>query len=195
MIPALLAILILLALTLLVALSLAREKEDGTMDQLLITPFSPVEILAAKGVAGVVVGLMQLAFCMLVVHFWYRIPYLSGYGPLGLLFVTFLMAAVGIGLAVSVYCSSLQQAMIGTFLFALPLAMLSGMATPVSCMPDAIRPIALLNPIRWSIEALHRLFLEGATYSDILPTYLILGGIGVVTFTFACVSFIAQRRR
>ena len=194
MIPSLLAILTLLAVTLLVALSFAREREEGTMDQLLLTPFSPIELLSAKGVASIWVGMAQLAFCMLFVRFWFKVPYMSEYWLLYLLFLTFLMAAVGIGLAVSVYCTNLQQAMIWTFIFAVPLAMLSGMATPIASMPDFIQHLMLLNPIRWSIAALHRLFLEGATFRDILPAYLILGGIGTATFVFACFSFVWQRK-
>ncbi len=195
MIPSLLAILTLLALTLLVALSVAKEREAGTMDQLLLTPYSPIELLTAKGLAAVFIGLAQLSFCMLFVRFWFKVPYVSNYALLYLLFLTFLMAAVGIGLAVSVYCSSLQQAMIWTLLFAIPCAMLSGMATPISSMPDIIQHCMAVNPIRWSIEALHRLFLEGATFTDIFPIYLILSGIGIATFTFASISFIWQRRR
>ena len=194
MIPSLLAILTLLSLTLLVALSFAREREGGTMDQLFLTPFSPIELLAAKGLSSVFIGMAQLAFCMLFVRYWFKVPYMSEYWLLYLLFLTFLMAAVGIGLAVSVYCSSLQQAMIWTFIFAIPLAMLSGMATPIASMPDFIQHVMLLNPIRWSIAALHRLFLESATFTNILPTYLILGCIGTATFSFACVSLVWQRR-
>lgn len=194
MIPSLLAILILLALTLLVALSFAKEREGGTMDQLLLTPFSPVELLAAKGLASVFIGMAQLTFCMLFVRYWFQIPYQSDYWLLYLLFLTFLLAATGIGLAIAVHCTSLQQAMIWTFIFAMPLEMLSGMTTPVSSMPGPIQKVMLCNPIRWSIAALHRLFLEGATFRDILPTYLILSGIGTATFTLACVSLTWQRR-
>ncbi len=194
MIPSLLAILTLLALTLLVALSFAREREDGTMDQLLLTPYSPIELLSAKGLASVLIGMAQLTFCMVFVRYWFEIPYASDYWLLYLLFLTFLIAAVGIGLAISVFCSSLQQAMIWTFIVAIPCSMLSGMATPVASMPDVIQKVMVLNPIRWSIEALHRLFLEGAAFTDILPVYLILGGIGAATFAFACLAFIRQRR-
>lgn len=194
MIPSLLAILTLLSLTLLVSLSFAREREAGTMDQLLLTPFSPLELLAGKGLASIFIGIAQLSFCMLFVRYWFHIPYASNYWLLYLLFLTFLITAVGIGLAVSVYCSTLQQAMIWTFLLVIPFVLLSGMATPISSMPTVLQHATLINPIRWSISALHRLFLEGATFTDILPTYLMLGAIGVSTFTFAGVSFIWQRR-
>lgn len=194
MIPSLLANLTLLNLTLLVALSFAKEREGGTMDQLLLTPFSPLGLLAGKGIASILIGLAQIMFCMIFVLFWFRIPYMSAWGSLFLLFLSFLSAAVGIGLAVSVFCSNLQQAMIWTFIFAIPMAMLSGMTTPVASMPDIIQYAMIVNPIRWGINALHRLFLEGAGYADILPTCLILCAIGLGSFAFAAVSFTRQRR-
>ena len=189
MVPCLLAILVLLALTLLVALSLAREREEGTLDQLRLTPFTPVQILAAKGLSGVIVGLCQLALCLVVVKFHFRIPYVSSWGLLLALFVCFLAAAVGMGLLVSVYSRNLQQAMILTFLFAIPLAMLSGMATPVACMPDFLQKVVLLNPVRWAIDALQRLFLEGATFADVWPSYAILAAIGSFAFILAARHF------
>lgn len=189
MVPCLLAILVLLALTLLVALSLAREREEGTLDQLRLTPFTPVQILAAKGLSGVIVGLCQLALCLVVVKFHFHIPYVSSWGLLLALFVCFLVAAVGMGLLVSVYSRNLQQAMILTFLFAIPLAMLSGMATPVACMPDFLQKVVLLNPVRWAIDALQRLFLEGATFADVWPSYAILAAIGSLAFILAAVRF------
>ena len=194
MIPSLLAILSLLSLTLLVALSFAKEREGGTMDQLLLTPFSPIELLTAKGISAILIGLTQLTFCMIFVRFWFKVPYTSSYGLLYLLFLTFLMSAVGIGLAVAVYCSSLQQVMVWIFLAASPLVMLSGMLTPISSMPVVFQYITMINPIRWGIIALHKLFLEGASFSDIRGIYLILATIGTVAFTFACMSFIRQRR-
>lgn len=193
MIPSLLAILTLLALTLLVSLSFAREREGGTLDQLSLTPYSPFELLLAKGLASVFIGLLQLTTAMLFVRYWFKIPYASEYWLLGLLFISFLMAAVGLGLMVSVHCANLQQAMIWTFLIAVQFAMLSGMATPLSSMPEIVQNIMVINPIRWSIEALHRLFLEGAAFRDILPVYAILGGIGVATFAIACGSLSWQR--
>ena len=189
MVPCLLAILVLLALTLLVALSLAREREEGTLDQLRLTPFTPVQILAAKGLSGVIVGLCQLALCLVVVKFHFRIPYVSSWGLLLALFVCFLAAAVGMGLLVSVYSRNLQQAMILTFLFAIPLAMLSGMATPVACMPDFLQKVVLLNPVRWAIDALQRLFLEGATFADVWPSYAILAAIGSFAFILSARHF------
>lgn len=194
MVPSLLAVLTLVTLTLLAALSFAKERENGTMDQLLMTPYSPAELLAAKGISVMGAGAAQLAFCMLFVRFWFKIPYMSDAWLLLLLFFLLLFASVGVGLAISVLCDTLQQAMIRTFLVVVPFVMLSGMATPVESMPPLVEKAMRINPIRWSIDSLHRLFLEGAVFRDVLPTYLILGGIGAGSFALACAVFLRQRR-
>ncbi len=194
MVPSLLAVLSLLALTLLVALSFAKEREGGTMDQLLMTPYAPTTLLAAKGLASMIVGYLQLLFAMVFVIFWFRVPYSSSYGLLFLLFTTFLLASVGLGLLLSIFCKTLQQAMISVFIVAVPFAMLSGLATPVDSMPDILQKAMALNPIRWGIVALHRLFLEGGAFADLWPTYAILTAIGLAGFTLACLVFARQRR-
>lgn len=194
MIPALLAMIALLDLMLLTALSIAREREDGTFDQLLMTPYSSAELLAAKGIAVMILGLMQLTFGLLMARLWFEIPFRSSYVLLYGMFLAFLFASVGIGLLISVHCYNLQQAMLGAFLVVIPFAMLSGLATPIDSMPMIFQKITLLDPIRYGIESLHRLFLEGVHFRDLLPTFLILWSIGFVTGLLAYVSFCHQRK-
>ena len=165
------------------------------MDQLLLTPYSPITILAAKGLSCFLIGMLQLFFCMMIIRFWFQIPYVSEYWLLILLFLLFLSAAVGMGLALSVFCANLQQALISVFLVAIPCAMLAGVATPIASMPDWIQILMAFNPVRWGAEALHRLFLEGAQFLDLLPIYLILGGTGIGCFLIACLSFVWRCRR
>lgn len=193
MIPALLAMIALLDLMLLTALSIAREREDGTFDQLLMTPYSSAELLIGKGIATMIMGLMQLTFGLLMARLWFEIPFHSSYWLLYGMFLSFLYASVGIGLLISVHCNDLQQAMLGAFLVVIPFAMLSGLATPIDSMPMIFQKITLLNPIRYGIESLHRLFLEGVRFRDLLPTFLILWGIGFGTSLTAYFSFRRQR--
>ena len=94
---------------------------------------------------------------------------------------------------ISVHCHDLQQAMIGTFLTAIPFAMLSGITTPIDSMPEIFQKITMLNPIRYGIESLHKLFLEGAVFRDLLPTFMILWGLVCITFSAAYASFRYQR--
>lgn len=194
MVPALLATIALLDLMLLTALSIAREREDGTFDQLLLTPYSSAELLAAKGASTIFVGLCQLSIGLLVARLWFQVPFRSSYLLLYLLFFSFLAASVGIGLLISVHCQDLQQAMLGAFLVAVPFAMLSGMATPVESMPDIFQKVTLINPIRYGIQALHSLFLEGAGLRELIPTLSILWGIGLSTYALAYLSFQHQRK-
>ena len=193
MIPSIIALISLMILSLLVALSFAKERESGTMDQLFVTPYTPIELLAAKGLSSVIIGLMQVSFCLLIIFFWFKIPYQSNFLLLPILLTSFISAAVGLGLAISVYCNNLQQAMIGIFSLVIPFSILSGMITPVSSMPTILAKIMYFNPVRWAIEALHKLFLEGAVFADILPACLIMSGIGIATFCFANYSLIKQR--
>ncbi|MBQ1267778.1 MAG: ABC transporter permease [Proteobacteria bacterium] len=193
MLPALLAMLSLMIVTLLVSLTFAKEREGGTFDQLLLTPYSTGELLAAKALSGIIVGIIQVSLSLCFILFWFQVPYQSNYALLVLLIFFFLFAAVGIGLLISVHCSTLQQAMIWVFLFAVIFALLSGLATPVESMPDIMQKMMIINPVRWGVASLRRLFLEGATFIDILPTYLILAGIGAGTFSIGCYSLVYQR--
>lgn len=106
-----------------------------------------------------------------------------------MLLLSFLSSAVGIGLLVSVYCANLQQAMIFTIVIAVPLAMLSGIATPVACRPDVLQAAMVFNPVCWAIDSLQRLFLEGAGFREVLPSVAILFGIGLATFGTAWLKF------
>lgn len=102
------------------------------------TPYSRFEIMLAKGTSGMLIGIVQALRALTVTLHWFRVPFSGSPGALAVLLLSFLSSAVGIGLLVSVYCANLQQAMIFTIVIAAPLAMLSGMATPVACMPDVL---------------------------------------------------------
>lgn len=194
MVPALLALIALLDIMMLTALSIAREREDGTLDQLLLTPYSSAELLGAKAVASILVGLLQLTFGTLLARWWFEVPFRSSYLTLYLLFLAFLFASVGNGLLISVLSRNLQQAMLGTFLVAVPFAMLSGLATPIESMPLVLRKLSVINPIQYSVKALHGLFLEGASPHDLLPVFGALLLLGMISLGAAYLIFVHQRK-
>ncbi len=193
MVPALLATIALLDLMLLAALGMAREREEGTFDQLLLTPYSSGELLFAKGASTFFVGFCQLTVGLLVALFWFRIPLVGSVWLVYLLFSAFMFAAIGLGLLISVLSSDLNQAMIGAFLVMIPYGMLSGMATPIESMPDILQKVTLLNPLRYGIKALQQIFLEGVGLADVLSTLGILCLIG--TGGFLAAFFIFHRQR
>ena len=193
MVPALLATIALLDLMLLAALGMAREREEGTFDQLLLTPYSSGELLLAKGLSTFAVGFCQLTAGLLIALFWFRIPLAGSVGLVYLLFSAFMFGAIGLGLLISVLSRDLNQAIIGAFLVMIPYGMLSGLATPIESMPVILQRITLLNPLRYGIQALQEIFLEGAGIGAMLPTIGILCLIGCGSGGAALFLFHRQR--
>ena len=177
-VPGLIAVLALINSILSGALSIAREREEGTFDQLLVAPSNPGEILLGKGIATVITGSMQAVFVVLVAMFWFRIPFQGSIWLLATAILLFIITATAIGLCISSFAQSLQQAIVGTFLLLVPMVMLSGFATPISSMPDIFQDLTLLNPMRYGLELIQRIFLEGAGFLDLWPLF---GAILIVT--------------
>jgi ABC-2 type transport system permease protein len=189
MIPALIGTLTLLQTLMLTALSVAREREEGTFDQLLVTPYRPGEIMAGKALPCMLVGVIQATSVLLVAQLWFQIPFagsfLTLYAGLGL----FLLAAVGIGLMVSSVAATMQQAMLFAFVLVMPFALLSGLTTPVSNMPRVLQYFTLVNPLRYAIDIAHRVYLEGASLDQLVPELWPLAIIGIITLGAASWMF------
>lgn len=162
MIPSLVAALSMLQVLMLTALSVAREREQGTFDQLLVTPLRPTEIMIGKAVPSILIGLVQSTVILLLSLFWFGIPFQGSLVTLYLALILFMTAAVGIGLALSAFSATMQQAMLYTFVLLMPMMLLSGLTSAISNMPTAMQYITLANPLRYAIEMVQRVYLEGA---------------------------------
>lgn len=165
MIPGMIGTLTLLQTMLLTAMSVAREREQGTFDQLLVTPFRPVEIMIGKALPSMLIGLVQATTVLLIAQLWFRIPFAGSFVTLYVGLILFLLAAVGIGLMISAASQTMQQAMLFSFLFIMPFALLSGLTTPVSNMPTALQVFTFINPLRYAIDMTQRVYLEGVGLS------------------------------
>ncbi|MDO5580577.1 MAG: ABC transporter permease [Planctomycetia bacterium] len=194
MVPAVLAMIALIDMILLNALSMSKEREEGTFDQLRLTPAATWEILTAKGLAAVFVGSLQLAMGLIVVRYWFGVPLMSSGFLLAGLLLSFLFASMGIGLLVSVLSRNLQQSILGAFVVIMPFAMLSGLSTPAESMPDLFQTLSLANPLRHGVSALPRIFLEGTTFGELRWSFFFLWGIAAVCFGLACLIFHRQRQ-
>ena len=186
-VPGLIAVLVLINSILSGALSIAREREEGTFDQLLVAPYTPGEILLGKGTASVVTGIMQAVFVVLVAMFWFRIPFQGSIWLLSAALLLFIVTAIG--LCISSFAQSLQQAIVGTFLLLVPMVMLSGFATPISSMPEIFQDLTLLNPMRYGLELIQRIFLEGAGFLDLWPLFAAIMAVTVAAVLAAIFSF------
>jgi ABC-2 type transport system permease protein len=189
MVPALIGTLTFLQTLLLTAMSVAREREQGTFDQLLVTPFRPFEIMVGKAVPSVLIGLVQATLILLVAQLWFRIPFVGSYVTLYAGLLLFLMAAVGMGLMLSAVVATMQQAMLYAFVVMMPFALLSGLTTPLSNMPKIFQDFTLLNPLRYAIDIAHRVYLEGADLHQLIPDLWPMAIIATVTLSSAAWLF------
>jgi len=189
MIPALIGTLTFLQTLLLTAMSVAREREQGTFDQLLVTPFRPFEIMVGKAVPSVLIGLIQATLILLVAQLWFRIPFAGSYVTLYAGLFLFLLAAVGMGLMLSAIVATMQQAMLYAFVIMMPFALLSGLTTPLSNMPDIFQDFTYANPLRYAIDIAHRVYLEGAGLDQLVPDLWPMAIIATVTLSSAAWLF------
>jgi ABC-2 type transport system permease protein len=185
MIPSLIGTLTLLQTLLLTAMSVAREREQGTFDQLLVTPFRPVEIMAGKSLPSILIGLVQATNVLLVAQLWFHIPFAGSFVTLYVDLGLFLGAAVGMGLLISALAANMQQAMLFSFLVMMPCALLSGLTSPLSSMPMALQYATLLNPLRYAIDITQRVYLESAGLDRLLPDLWPMAIIAAVTLSLA----------
>jgi len=168
-VSALSGIISMVVVMILTSLSVAREREFGTFDQLLVAPFTPGEILLGKSLPGMLFGLMDaLIFCTGAVY-WFGVPFRGTIPALVTALACFIVAIVGVGLLVSSLSMTMQQALLGSFVFMMPSVVLSGFATPIENMPRWLQLATHLNPIRYIIKALREVFLEGADVHMLWP--------------------------
>jgi drug efflux transport system permease protein len=173
----------------LTSLSVAREREFGTFDQLLVTPFTPGEILLGKSMPGIVFGLLDALIFAAGAVLWFSVPFRGTVVALVIALLCFIITIVGIGLLVSSLSTTMQQGLLGSFLFIMPAVTLSGFATPIENMPHWLQQANLINPVRYIIIALRNIFLEGADLAMTWPHLWPLLIIALVTLPLAAWMF------
>ncbi|OJT99918.1 MAG: antibiotic ABC transporter permease [Rhizobium sp. 63-7] len=189
MMPGLIAALSMIQTLMLAALSVAREREQGTFDQLLVTPLTPLQILVGKALPSMLIGLLQSTLIFLIILFWFQIPMNGSVWLLYLGLSMFTLASVGIGLSISAVSLTMQQAMLYTFMLLMPLMLLSGLLTPVRNMPEVLQVVTYVNPLRFGVDLVRRVYLEGATFNDIAFNFVPLLAIAAVTLPLAAWLF------
>lgn len=154
---------------LLTSLSVAREREFGTFDQLLVAPFTPGEILLAKSLPGVAFGILDSLLLVAGGVWWFDLPFRGSFLALCVVLTIFMISIVGVGLLVSSLSMTMQQALLGSFVFIMPAVILSGFTSPIENMPEWLQTGTLANPLRYVVTSLRQIFLEGAGLVDLWP--------------------------
>lgn len=191
-VPGIVGLLTLVVTMLVTALSVAREREAGTFDQLLVTPFKPVEILIGKALPGLIIGMVEASLIILVAVVWFGVPLLGSLPALYIGLFLFLLSSIGVGLMISSLSLTQQQALLGAFMFLVPAIILSGFATPISNMPMLVQYLTLINPMRYFLVILRAVFLQGAGIEHLWPNYWPMAIIGLVCLISA--GFMFRRR-
>ncbi len=184
-VPGIVALLTLVVTLLVTALSVAREREQGTFDQLLVTPMGPLEILIGKAVPGFIIGLLEASLIILMAVYWFDVPLRGQLLPLYTGLALYLLAAIGVGLMISSLSVTQQQGLLGAFLFLVPAVILSGFATPIANMPEAVQYLTLVDPMRYFLIVVRSVFLEATGLEILWPQYWPMAIIALVTLSLA----------
>jgi ABC-2 type transport system permease protein len=191
-VPSLVVILTMLVGFTVTAMSVAREREMGTFDQLLVSPLSPLEIMIGKLVPAIIIALSEGTIIVLAGIYVFQIPFTGQLIFLYMSLFVFVCSIVGVGLLISSVCSTQQQAILGSFVFISPAVSLSGFATPIENMPIYLQYATYANPLRYMLVISKGLFLKAMPFSDVFSNLWPMAVIAVCTLSVATMFF---RRR
>lgn len=194
MVPAIICVLLMESLVILTAMAIVREKEHGTMEQLIVTPVRPFELIIGKAIPFIGLGYANVAIVILVGTFWFQVAIVGSLPLLLALTGLFIITCLGMGLVVSAISNTQQQAsMAGQFVL-LPSMFFSGFMFPIASMPPLVQTLTYLIPLRYYIGVSRGIFLKGAGWAELRDEALILGVYGIVILGLATMFFRKQIR-
>jgi ABC-2 type transport system permease protein len=188
-VPGIVAFLIMLLSLLLTSIAIIREKEAGTMEQLIVTPIKPSEFIIGKTIPYIIISLGQMVAVIIVAIFWFEIPLVGSIVLLLFASCLFLLSTLGMGLFISTISSTQQQAMMTTFFFIMPFFMLSGFIFPINNMPEVVQWLTLVNPLRYFLVIVRGIFLKGVALDVLWPQFVGLAVLGGIVFLGAISRF------
>ena len=188
-IPGVIAMIVTVIVINLTSIAIVKEREMGTMEQIMVTPIKPLDFILGKTIPFGIIGIFEVTFITIVGVSWFKIPLK---GSILLLFVSsviYILNALAIGLLISTLCKTLQQAMMSSFFFLFPAILLSGFIFPIKYMPYGFQLITYLNPMRYYIFIIRGIFLQGngldILYSQLIP----MAAISFVLLTLSVMRF------
>ena len=189
MIPALMVMVMAMVCGFLPALNIVSEKENGTIEQMNVTPVTKLTFILAKLIPYWVIGYVVTSICILVAHLVWGLTPAGSLLTLYLFFTIFILAISGFGLVISNYAVTVQQAMFMIFFFILTFIFMSGLYTPIQNMPSWAQSISLFSPLRYIIEVLRMVYLKGSSVNELMPQLIALGVFALFFNTWAVLSY------
>jgi len=188
-VPGVVVNIIMLVTLSLTAMAVVREKEIGTMEQLMVTPIRPVELILGKTLPFVLIGFWDMVLVVTASLLIFHVPFAGNFGTLCLAAFFFILTSLGAGLFISTISKTQQQANMSTFLFFQPFMMLSGFTFPVRNMPTIVQYFTFLNPMRYFMEIVRGIFLKGSGMETLWPQMLALAVFGVIILSLSVQRF------
>ncbi len=188
-VPGIVANIIALVTMMLTSMAIVREKEIGTMEQLMVTPIRPIELMLGKTLPFAAIGLFDTALVVTAARLLFHIPLRGSILFLAVCALLFLMTTLGAGLFISTVSRTQQQAMMSMFLFFQPFFLLSGFAFPIRNMPAAVQYLTYLNPVRYFLEIVRGIFLKGSGPAVLWPQMVALGVFGAAILGASALRF------
>lgn len=184
-VPGIMANVVLIATMILTAMTVVRERELGTLERLLVTPVGRPEFLIAKMLPVACIGLADVALITTVATLWFDVPLRGGLDALLLGSLLFLGSTLGLGLLISSYTGTQQQALLLAFFVIMPMVILSGFAFPIANMPEEVQLLTWLDPLRYYLVVVRDVFLKGAGIADNPFEYLMMALLAIGTLTLS----------
>ncbi|MGO9273723.1 MAG: ABC transporter permease [Terriglobia bacterium] len=188
-VPGVIGNLILIMVVVLTAFAVVREREIGTLEQIMVTPIRRVEFILGKTVPFFLIGLLDAALISAVGTLWFQVPFRGRIAILALGTVLFLLGALGVGLFISTISATQQQAMVSGFFFIMPAIIFSGFGTPISSMPAWLQKLTYLDPLRYFQVVLRSLYLKGVGLDVLWPQMAAMAAFGVVMLAISVIRF------
>src|SRR3984957_15099093 len=188
-VPGVIGTLVLTTVMMLTAFAVVREREIGTLEQLMVTPISPTELIVGKTLPFLIVGLANVVFVGILGSYWFEVPFRGDIFVLLLGTTLFLSSALGVGLLISTLCQTQQQAFAISFFYISPAIMLSGFGYPITSMPTAVQYFTNLDPLRFYLVVLRGTFIKGIGLSVLWPQMVAMAILGAATLTIATLRF------
>jgi len=189
MVPAVLCQLLLVITMIMTSVAIVKEREIGTLEQLVVTPIKARELILGKSIPFVLIGFVDMLLVMLVAVYWFKVPI---YGNILLLFAltaVFLFTSLGLGLFISTISHTQQQASMSSFFLMMPSILLSGFMFPIANMPQIIQYITYLIPLRYFLVIVRGIFLKGNTAAELWPQIIPLAALGIAIMLLSSLRF------
>ncbi len=188
-VPGVIGNLMLIMIMNLTAFAIVREREIGTLEQVMVTPIRRWEFILGKTLPFFLIGCADAALLSLVGTFWFGVPFRGHVLPLAIGVMTFLLAALGLGLLISTMARTQQQSMITAFFFLMPMVTVSGFGTPISSMPEFFQRLSYLNPLRHVIFVLRGIYLKGVGLEVLWPNLAFMAAFATILLAISILRF------